>query len=164
MVRIGNIEVSKASLAFRIFGGFFLAGLVLFLFYYLPSHLTSVLSPYVPSQYIPYASQIVSIIVNSPIPLLGILLAVSVFFDVLLRGSWLYGIVLIVTGMLFVSYDFFLFRSGQLVSDIFPTQSLGGTSSSFLSQLNLIVLILMIPTFISIARGFSMVIGRNHVR
>ncbi|GEM_PF-873374 len=165
MPNIGNLELSGARLALRVILGLFLAALVLLLFYYVPTHLTALVSPFVPRQYIPYIAEFVSILESPGIPFLGVLLAVVTFFDVLLSGSWIYGVVLILTGVLYLAYDILLFQGGQFFQGLFPQDV---TQSSFYQQfssyLTLIVILLIIPTFLSIGRGISLIARRNSLR
>ncbi|MHB8566874.1 MAG: hypothetical protein ACYC7D_06760 [Nitrososphaerales archaeon] len=165
MPRIGNLELSSAHLALRIIIGLILGALVLILFYYVPAHLTALLSPYVPQKYLPDIAQFVSILESPGIPFLGVLLAIVVFFDVLLKGSWIYGIALVLTGILFLSYDILLFEGGQFFQGLFPQQV---TESSFYQQFSsyliLLVILLIIPTVLSIVRGFLLIARRNSPR
>jgi hypothetical protein len=163
MPKIGDLELSNTKLAVRIIGGLILAGLILFLFYYLPSHLTQIVSPYVSGSYIPYLNNLVSELTNSGIPLLGVLLAVIVFFDVLLKDSWIYGIDLIITGLLFLVYDIFLYRTGQFFS-FGPETTQSPIYSEITPLFSIIIIILLIWTVYSISRGVSLVLHRNQRR
>jgi hypothetical protein len=164
--RIGDLELSNARLALRLIGGFILGGFVLFVFYYLPYHLDSLASPFVPSEYMPYVREFVSSLVSSGgLPLLGVLLAVMVFFDILLAGSWIYGIDLIITGVLFLAYDILLFRAGQFFVTSYPnnvTQS--PVYQEMTPILEAIIVILVISTIYSIGRGAYLVARRNRTR
>jgi hypothetical protein len=160
MIRIGDLNLSYARFTLRILAGLILAGLILFLFYYLPSHLTQLLSPYVPEAYIPYLNNIVSALTNTGIPLLGILLAIIIFFDILLKGSWIYGMDLILTGVLFLAYDLFLYRAGKLFSEAYQS-SQSAIYSEIAPLFDIIIIILIISTVYSIGMGVSLVMKRN---
>jgi len=162
LVKLADLNLSGPRFALRIIGGIFFAAVVLFIFYYLPSHLTELVSPYLSSQYIPYLNEITSAIVSPGIPFLGILLAVITFFDVLLRGSWTYGIILIVTGVLYLAYDYLLFLGGQLLISDYPTNV---TQSPIYQQvlpiLYALVIILILSTLLSIGRGVYLIVKGN---
>ena len=165
MPTIGDLHLSSVRFSLRVMVGILFAIFVLLLFYYVPTHLTGLLSPYVPSQYLPYIAQFVSILESPGIPFLGVLLAVITFFDILLRGSWVYGIVLVLTGILFLTYDLLLFQEGQFFQGLFPTQvTQSAFYQRFSSYLTLIVILLIVPTILSIARGVSLILRRNSPR
>ena len=162
MARLADLEISRVHITLRIFAGLALAATVLFLFYYLPSNYSTLFSPLIPHQYLPYVGLFISDMLSSGIPFLGVLLAVIAFFDILLRGTWTYGIILVVTGLIFIAYDVLLFRNGQL----FTLSSSASESAAIYSKLSLeitlIIVVFIISTIISIGRGISLIVRRNH--
>lgn len=155
----------------------FLAGLTLFVFYYLPLNLTRIASPYIPPQYLPELRYIEQSISDSSLPLLGIFLAILTFVDTIIRGSWGYGVILVVMGSFWILYDLSLYKQGLLLSGIAPsTLSFlqGGhgqaSSSSLLSStmiadvLTGIIVLFILSSLITITRGVRILVRWHRKR
>jgi hypothetical protein len=160
--------MSWRKLTLRLVLGVLLAIFILFLFYYLPSHFTTVAAPFVPQQYVPIAEELVATITASPYPLLGLALALFFFFDVLLSGTWAYGVILIVTGVAFIAYVALLFEEGSLLSSFLvsaPATSPGFAQSPIYSEIETVLVIfvgvLVISTLFSIGQGIRLVANRS---
>ena len=123
MVKILNIEVSSGRFILRIFEGLFIAGLILFFFYYFPTPLAEIAGRFVsitPSE----AQQISNAgasIASSPLPIIGVLLALLAFINAIIRGTWLYGAILVLTGFFWITFDLYLYFEGLLFANLFPS-------------------------------------------
>ena len=165
MVRLVDIEISKARLAGRIIYGLFWAGLTLFFFYYLPTHFNSLVGPYVPQAYAPAVHYVAQSISNSPLPFLGVALAALAFVEIILKGTWIYGAILIVTGIFWLLFDITLFSRGLLFANLLPSTIIQnyhlapGTISAIVWILVIMVVIFVISSLFTIGRGISVIVN-----
>lgn len=163
MVHIIDIEVSGWRLAGRITYGLFIMGLLLFLFYYLPTHLEEMAAPYVPAAYLPALRAISDSLNQSGLPYIGAIIAVLAFVEAIIKGTWVYGVILIVTGIFWLAFDIILYTSGVLFVNLIPqslTQSyqLSGSAEALLKWILVIIIIIFVISSIStIVKGVSIV-------
>jgi hypothetical protein len=163
--RILNKQISTARLVSRLILGSFLAIMILLLFYFLPTHLTSLASPVIPHQYMPEIQGYVSYLTDTSIPYLGVLIAVMFFLDAIFAGTWGYGVILAGSGLVYITYDLILFEQRSLFVNSFPQmyiQVLGYSTVSALLEGLVITSILL--TVFSIGRGIRIIARRNVTR
>ena len=135
--------------------------MILLLFYYLPTHLTALASPVIPQQYLPELQGYVSYLTATSIPYLGVLIAIMFFLDAIFSGTWGYGVILAVSGLLFVSYDLILFEHRDLFVNTFPqsyVQILGYATIAEIIEVLVVFSILL--TVLSIGRGIYIIVRR----
>ena len=172
MVRIIDIEISNARFAGRIAYAFFWSGLTLFFFYYLPTHIgefVSLLAPRIPQIYVPALQYLGQSFSNSPLPYIGVLIAMLAFVEIIIRGTWVYGVILIVTGLFWIAFDVILFSRGLLFANLIPSSLLQtyqiSTQAISLIKWVLVILvsIFVISSIMTITNG-ARIIVRNRRR
>ncbi|MGI0090648.1 MAG: hypothetical protein ACREBS_02965, partial [Nitrososphaerales archaeon] len=160
--RILNKQMSNARFIFRIILGFFLALMIILLFYYLPTHLTALASPVVPHEYLPELQGYVSYLTGTSIPYLGLLIAIMFFLDTIFAGTWGYGVILAVSGLLYVSYDLTLFERRSLFVNSFPQMYVQVLGYSMVTEiLEALVIISILLTIFSIGRGIHIIMTKR---
>lgn len=170
MVHLVDIEISKARLAGRVIYGLFWAGLTLLFFYYLPTHFNSLVGPYVPQAYAPAVQYVAQSISNSPLPFLGIALAALAFIEIILKGTWIYGAILIVTGVFWLLFDITLFSRGLLFANLLPSSLIQnynlapGTVSAIVWILVIMIAIFVISSLFTIGRGIRIIVRSRRRR
>jgi len=129
-----------------------LAGLTFLVFYYVPANLASLVSGHLPSSIAPAASNLASALVGSTLPTIGLVLTVLVFLGIVLRGSRPYGMILILTGLLFAAYTYVIMQGGTI--GIKLTGNLPhGASGNFTIDVSLLMLVLLVPSLITVVKG-----------
>jgi hypothetical protein len=171
MVRIFDLELTRRRLALRVFSAFIFAGLTLFVFYYLPTHIVEIARYFIPDSFIPEINSLSQSFSSSSLPILGILLAILTFVETMIKGSWVFGALLVVLGSFWIFYDLTLYREGLLFSSLMPsTITLGNgqqavISGSIESQLVLIftgiIILFVVSSFITTLRG-ARILWRKH--
>lgn len=172
MVKIIDIEISKLRLAGRIVYGLFWAAIILFFFYYLPMHFQSLLTSQVqvPQAYLPTLNSLAQSFSTSPLPYLGIIIATLAFIEAIINGTWVYGVILIVTGTFWLMFDLALYRSGLLFANLIPPSIFSGyqfsqsTSSLLIEILTAIVIIFVISSAFTIASGVRILARKRRIR
>jgi hypothetical protein len=162
-VKLFDLEISRARLALRVFTGFILASMTLFLFYYLPLHMGAIAGHFVPTAFVPIVDFAASTFASSTLPLLGALLAILVFTETILKGTWAFGALLIIVGSFWILYDLTLYRAGLLFSNLIPSgitlangeQLIVSTTSQsdLVLLLTGVIIIFVISSVITIIRG-----------
>ena len=98
----------------------------MFFYYYLTFHVGQLISGYVSPQ---TAQEIQNVFLAfGPVGVFKYLIPIfvaSAFFGTILKGSWGYGILLVVTGVLYGLYYYYLYETGVLFSG-FPAQATAG--------------------------------------
>jgi hypothetical protein len=124
--------------------------------------LDAIAAPFVPKSYLPYVNLLVQDLVQSSIPYLGILLAILIFLDTFFKGTWGSGVILIITGFLFLLYDYVLYEQGTFFTGLFPENYTStNLTSDFQNNLNILVLVLILPTVVSIGEGIYILAKRR---
>jgi hypothetical protein len=167
-VKIFDLELSNDRFALRVFAAFVFAGLIAFFYYYLTMHVGSLISGYVAES---YALRIQNIFAAfGPVGIFQYLIPifiVSVFFATILKGSWGYGILLVIEGVLYGIYYLYLYETGILFTGL-PA---GTTSNVQIDPtvltdigyfLDLITIVFIILTVESIVRGTIIIARRPH--
>jgi len=137
-----------------------------FFYYYLTFHVGQLISGYVQPV---YAQEIQNVFASfGPVGVFEYLIPIfiaSAFFGTILKGSWGYGILLIVIGLLYGAYYFYLYEAGVLFSG-FPVQATAGIGSDpkLMTDLNYLIVAITILfialTIESIVRG-AFIIARR---
>jgi hypothetical protein len=146
-----DLQLSAASLALRVISGAALAALVFLAFYYLPANLSALVSGSLTPSSAAAVSSVATAIVGST-PIIGLVLAVLVFLGALLRGSKVYGVVLIVIGMLFATYTYLLLHGG-LIGGTLPSDLSLGASGNFAIDVSLLMVVLLVPSILTVVKG-----------
>jgi hypothetical protein len=171
MVKIFDLELSKKRFALRIVSAFIFTNLTLFIFYYLPLHIGAIASHFLPNMLIPEVNSLASAISSSALPELGALLAILVFVETLIKGSWVYGALLVILGTFWITYDLTLYREGLLFANLVPsTLTLGNGEQIFLSEsaqstlalmFTGIIILLVISSLFTVISG-ARILWRKH--
>ncbi|MGA2572930.1 MAG: hypothetical protein ABSF36_01830 [Candidatus Methanomethylicaceae archaeon] len=174
MPKLLDLEISTASLAIRVILGLICAGIIFFIFYYLPVNLKAildfVLSTVVPgSSSIPpgVTSDVLGVVVSPILPFSGLVLTVVTFLEIVMRGTRIYGPILIVSGSFWLVVLYIVFEGGNIVFAL--DQSLFSGLSEILPSFALrisiglipIMLIFMLPSMLTVTKGVVLVLGRR---
>jgi hypothetical protein len=146
-----DLELSSASLALRVISGAALAALVFFAFYYLPANLSALVSGSLTPSNAAAVSSVATALIGST-PIIGLVLAVLVFLGAILRGSKVYGAVLIVIGILFATYTYLLLHGGS-IGGALPSNLSSGASGNFVIDVTLLMVVLLIPSILTVVKG-----------
>jgi len=146
-----GLQLSSASLAIRLISGAGLAAFVFLAFYYLPANLSALVSGSLTPSSASAVSSVVASLVGST-PIIGLVLAVLVFLGAVLRGSKVYGVVLIVLGMLFATYTYLLLHGGSIGGKL-PSNLSSGASGNFAIDAGLLMVVLLVPSLLTVVKG-----------
>jgi hypothetical protein len=146
-----DLELSSASLALRVISGAALAALVFVVFYYLPANLSALVSGSLSATSSAAVSSVATAIVGST-PIIGLVLAALVFLGAVLRGSKVYGVVLIVIGILFATYTYLLLHGGSIGGTL-PSNLSSGASGNFAIDVSLLMVVLLAPSILTVLKG-----------
>ena len=152
MVKFFDLDLSPRSICVRVASAIIFASLEGFLFYYLPTHLASLLSLYLPRNSSSNIQSMIAALVSPALPLTGIAISLIAFFGILLRGSKIYGIILVVDGILFSFYTYLFFQGGTMLVKI-PSGLVQGISGSVAMDLTLVMWLLILPSLLTIVKG-----------
>lgn len=147
-----GLELSSLSLAIRLVSGAVLSALTFVVFYYVPANLAGFVSGRLPSSIAPAASSLASALVGSTLPTIGLVLTVLVFLGLVSRGSRPYGMILILTGLLFAAYTYIIMQGGTIriaLSGNLPQ----GASGNFTIDVGLLMMIFLIPSLLTVVKG-----------
>ena len=163
--------MSRGQFASRVAAALIFAGLTLFVFYYLPLHIDAIASYFVPRTFIPEINSLAGAFASSTLPELGALLAVLVFVETILKGTWAFGVVLILVGGFWILYDLTLYKEGLLFANLVPSAINVGNGQQILlsesAQSELIflftgiIILFVISSLFTILRG-ARILWRKH--
>jgi hypothetical protein len=162
MVRVIDINVPTGRFAGRIAYALFRSALILVLFYYLPTHLMAFVSR-IPETYLQLAQYVASSFSNSPLPFLGIVIALIAFVEIVTKGTWIYGAILISSALAWLSFDLILLSKGVLFANLIPTgliqaYNLPASAVSLITwTLISMVLAFLLMEFVYIFRGVRII-------
>jgi len=130
--------------------GVVFGGLSFVVFYYIPANLGNLLSSALPAASRAAATSVVSALISSSLPLLGLAATALVFLGMLLRGTRAYGIILLLNGAVFLAYVYVVFQGGTITLSLPPglPSSVSGNVSLNMSNLMLLFFIAPILTVI----------------
>jgi hypothetical protein len=146
-----DLQLSSASLALRVISGAALAALVFLVFYYLPANFSALVSGSLTPSSAAAVSSVAAAIIGST-PIIGLVLAVLVFLGAVLRGSSVYGAILILIGVLFAAYTYLLLHGGSIGGTLPSNLSLGA-SGNFAIDVSLLMVVLLIPSLLTVVKG-----------
>lgn len=174
MPKLLDLEIGTASLVIRIMLGLICAGIVFFIFYYLPVNLKTildfVLSTVVPSYgNIParIIGDVMGALVSPLLPYLGVVLIVVTFLEILMRGTKIYGPILIASGAFWLVVLYIVFEGGNIVFTLDQNlfSGISETLTSFALRISIgltpIMLIFMLPSMFTMVKGVVLVMGRR---
>ena len=152
MPRILDLELSGGKLALRVVLAAVFAVLAALLFYYVPASIGSFAKSLGGASNASTVESVVNSLVSPNLPMIGLAAAAMVFVGVLLRGSRVYGPILVVTGAVFLAYVYVAFQGGTISLDIPQGQqlSLAGSVSIGLSGL---MFLFMLAPLLTIVKG-----------
>lgn len=172
MPKLLDLEIGTASLVIRVILGLICAGIVFFIFYYLPVNLKAILD-FVLSTVVPGSSNIppgatgdlLGAVVSPILPFSGLVLTVVTFLEIVMRGTKIYGPILIVSGSFWLVVLYIVFEGGNIIFAL--DQSLFSGLSEIISNFALrisigllpIMLIFMLPSILTIVKGVVLVLG-----
>jgi len=156
-----GLRISLGRLVLRGVLAFIAAFFTFALLYLIPLDIAELAGMGAPPQLQPQVAQIVAGIIHPALPALGLALTPAVFLAVLLRGSRVYGPLVIVESALSFAYVFFAFQGGTFTIDI-PQSLISSISAlplgiqlSIFLQVNLafIMILFLVPCALGIAKG-----------
>lgn len=159
MPRLLGLDVSGASLALRVVLGIVFGGLALGLLYYIPANLGSMLSSYLPASTKAVATGVVSSLLSPSLPLIGLVAATLVFLGVLLRGTRVYGVILLANGLVFVAYVYTLFQGGTITLSL-PSGLPSSLSGSLSLNVGSLMLIFLIAPILTVVKGIVLTVTK----
>jgi len=128
-------------------------------FYYVPANLAGLVSRFLPSGSTTAVSSVASALVGPILPVIGLALTVLVFLATVLRGSSPYGMILVITGLLFVDYTYIIMQGGTIGIDL-PGGLPQGASGNISIDAGLLMLILLIPSLLTVVKGVLLLMAR----
>ena len=147
-----GLQLSSASLAIRAISGAVFAALIFLVFSYLPANAPALVSGSLPSSSATAASSVTSALIGSTLPIIGLVLAILVFTGMIVRGSRVYGMVLILIGLLFAAYTYTIFRGGSIGITL-PSNLPLGASGNLAIDASLLMFVLLVPSLLTVAKG-----------
>ncbi|MDD1775962.1 MAG: hypothetical protein LUP94_01250 [Candidatus Methanomethylicus sp.] len=158
---IFGLQNSSGGFLLRAVLGCALAFLTYVFLYELPLSVSELLSMGANPQIQQEIAQIAGKLINPFLPLLGLALVPLAFLMVFLRGSKVYGAVLIANGIFSAAYLYLAFQGGQFLIDV-PGSVFGsltglpeGVQLSLMIKVNLIPLLalFLVPCLLILAKG-----------
>lgn len=143
-------EISTGRLILRIAGGFVLFAIAYFLLSYLPEHVLDFISGIVPPEFSDVAAEALSGLLHPLIPLLGLLIAILLFLEVVFHEMRVYGPILIGAGITSTIYVYIAFHGGMIELTF---SHLMGLSASASLDLTALMILAMIPAILTALKG-----------
>ena len=159
-----GLEISRASLALRVLLASLAAAASFAIYYYLPANIGPLVSAYLPSSSANYGSGVSSVLSSLISPLLlavGLLLAVSSFLSILLKGTKVHGAIVMMAGALYATYTYLVFQGGSIRVDIPSGSLIQNVSGSIEVQLGLLMLLFILPSLLTIVKGGLILASAN---
>jgi hypothetical protein len=160
MPRLLDIEVSGGRMAIRLVTGIIGAVIAFVVLYFIPTSAASLVSGSVPASFAAGINSLISSLVNPVMPPVGLVIAVLVFLGALLRGTKIYGPIVILLGILYLAYIYLFFGGGNLNVQI-PQGIAQGVSGSLVLQVSLLMSLFMIPAILTIVKGVVLSLPRK---
>ena len=161
MVKLLDLELSKGALLFRMIVAVIVGTINVLLFYYLPTRIGSISSGYLPSNYASSISAFISGLVSPLLPIIGIALGVFVLLGIVFRGTKIYGLFVALNGALFAAYTYVFFQGGTVHVNI-PSGLVQNVTGTLVLGLNLLMLLLIIPSLLTIVKGAVLLTQARH--
>lgn len=160
MPKLIDVEVSGGGLAIRLVTGIVGAIIAFILLFFIPTSAASLVSGSVPASFASGINSLISSLVNPVMPPLGLLVAVLVFLSALLRGTKIYGLIVILLGIFYLAYIYLFFHGGTINIQV-PQGIAQGVSGSIVVELNLLMLLFMIPSILTIIKGIVLSLPKS---
>ncbi len=160
MPRILDLEISTPRLVGRIVLAFILAGIDFFVFYVLISPHSTFLERFLPASVASSFSAAMSSFVSPTLPLIGIVIAVLIFFDQIFKGTRIAGAFLIMTGSLFAWYTYSFFQGGKMTFNI-PSGLIKNVSGVLTVHATLLMWLFILPSVLTVLKGALMLYSSN---
>ena len=157
MPRVLDLEIGKGRLALRVLAGAILSAVTFLLLSYTPSNMQEVIKKFVPADISNTVIQIASGLIHPYIPVLGALLSILIFLEVLFRKTKAYGPILIIAGLVSALYIYLAFQGGILTL-VIPREYTMGVRVSAYFDLTVIMLLIMLPAILTVLKGVVMAI------
>ena len=161
MVKLLDLDLSRGAFILRMIFGVIVGTINVMLFYYIPTSIASLASGYLPSNNVSSFNAFISGLVNPLLPIIGIALGVFGFLGILFRGTRIYGLFVSCIGVLFVAYTYVFFQGGTIHVNI-PYGLVHNVSGNLELGLNLLMLLFVIPSLLTIVKGAVLLIQATH--
>jgi glucan phosphoethanolaminetransferase (alkaline phosphatase superfamily) len=158
MPRILGIDLTGKAIVLRVIEAIFFSMLAFAFFFYVPTVLPSSVSGFVTVTGGGLGSHVLSNLIAPTAPTLGLFIVLVVFAGVVLRGSRVYGPLLVLNGFAFALYVYSIFQGGvirvQAMGDAF-----GATNASLSLSLDVtwIMVAFMVPPALAILKGVILI-------
>ncbi|MGQ9759828.1 MAG: hypothetical protein ACUVQ5_04595 [Candidatus Methanomethylicaceae archaeon] len=152
MPRILDLEIGVGWLALRIVGGALLSAATYFLLSYVPSHLPEILGRFAPPEFSSIIVSIVSELINPLLYIVGAVIAVIVFLQIVFRKTKVYGPILILAGLASLAYIYLAFQGGVITLTL-PKELAMGLQVSVRVYLVTLMTLAMVPTILTMIKG-----------
>lgn len=154
-----GLQISGVRLALRVVLAVVIGGLAFVLFYYVPSHLLDLIDRFLPPGSQSVVSGIVSNLISPTLPTIGLALSAFVFLGIILRGTKVYGPILVLNGLSFLAYIYTALHGGT-VGLTLPSDLLQGVSGGVTVDLSTLMLIMLLPSLLTIVKGAVLTVSR----
>jgi len=154
MVRMMGLRITGKRLIARLILATVISSIAFFLLFYLPQNITTFASGTILVTRSSIGSQVLSSLVSPTQPTLGVFIAMLVFAGVLLRGSRVFGPILIQNGLAFLLYVYSFFQGG--IFHFSATGSVFGVAEASLqlsADLTFLMALFLVPTALTIVKG-----------
>jgi hypothetical protein len=156
--RILDLDLKTGSMVIRLALVALFGSLTFIVFYYLPTNILNFIKGALPSgSSAAAASGIVSSLIPSSLPYIGLGLTALVFLGVVLRGTKVYGVIQILCGAGFAAYVYVALQGGVVKLTI-PPGLAQGTTGSLNLDLSLLMLLMLIPPILTIVKGALLIL------
>ncbi|MDE1858606.1 MAG: hypothetical protein KGI26_06050 [Thaumarchaeota archaeon] len=145
MPRLLGLELSGGRLALRAVLAAVFGGLAFIVFYLVPAALGGLISQSAGSAGGTYAASVAGALVSPALPIVGLGVAALVFLGVLLRGTKVYGPILVVLGVVLLVYVYTAFQGGTVNLAIPKGAQYSATGSVAIDLAPLMYLLMLAP-------------------
>lgn len=152
MAKFLDLDLGVVTFSLRLLAALVFASVDIFLLYYVPTHLNTLISEYLPINNSSNIENMIAGLVSPSLPLVGIAVSLVAFFGILFKGSKIYGLILALTGILFSFCTYLFFQGGTMFVHI-PSGLIQGISGSVVMDLTILMWLLMLPSLLTIVKG-----------
>lgn len=160
MPRILDLQISTPRLIGRVIFAFILAGIDFFFLYVLISPNDTFILHYLPASVSSHLGTAMSSFVSPTLPLIGLVIAVLIFFDQIFKQTRIEGAFLMMMGSLFAWYTYTIFQGGTMDLNI-PAGLVQNISGSITLHATLIMWLFILPELLTIVKGALMLYASN---
>jgi len=152
MSRLAGLELSHGALVSRLVIGALASVMVFFVYYYLPASLVAFASRFIPANALAAADKVLPSLINPAILMLGLLLTLLVFLNVVLGGSKVHGLIVILIGACVFAYTILIFQGGT-ISLVLPRELLQGLGIDLQINLTNLMLVFLACPVLTVIKG-----------